>query len=151
MVGVLGLRSLAIAVFAMSAVTVGVSAAHAGPTGAQSELTAITGQGAGKVIVSPTHALQGTFDARVKVNVHGAAPDTTFTVTRAVDIPSDGVCTSTDFAAVAILHASAGGAGAVEFERSGGPPEGSSFDLFLRVIGNDGTVLQSSCMVITVK
>jgi hypothetical protein len=34
----------------------------------------------------------------------------------------------------------------VEFERSGGPT--SSFDLFLRVIGDNGTVLQSGCMIL---
>jgi hypothetical protein len=37
----------------------------------------------------------------------------------------------------------------VEFERSGGPT--TSFDLFLRVIGDDGTVLESACMIITPK
>jgi len=47
---------------------------------------------------------------------------------------------------VATLTTSAGGAGAVEFERSGGPT--IAFDLFLRVIGGDGTVLESECMVI---
>jgi hypothetical protein len=121
------------------------SAAYADPTGAQSTLTAVTGQGVGLVIVSPTSAGQGTFDARVKVTIHDAAPNTTFTVTRAVD-PADGVCTSTEFVTVATLTTSAGGAGAVEFERSGGPT--MSFDLFLRVIGDDGSVLESACMTI---
>jgi hypothetical protein len=107
------------------------------------------GQGTGRVIVSPTSAGQGTFDAQVKVNIHNAAPNTTFTVTRAVDSPADGSCTSTDFVTVATLTTSAGGAGAVEFERSGGPT--TSFDLFLRVIGDDGTILESGCMVITPK
>jgi hypothetical protein len=46
-----------------------------------------------------------------------------------------------DFVTVATLTTSAGGAGAVEFERSGGPT--ISFDLFLRVIGDDGTVLEA--------
>jgi hypothetical protein len=147
----LGWRKVAIAMLMMSAGTVGVTAAHADPTGAQSDLTAVTGQGAGKVVVSPNHSLQGTFDARVKVNIHGAAPNTTFTITRAIDIPSDGVCTSGDYGAVATLTASAGGAGAVEFERNGGPPGLSSFDLSLRVVGDDGSILQSQCMVITVK
>jgi hypothetical protein len=151
MIRAIVLRNLAIAVFAVGAATVGVPSAQADPTGAQSELIAVTGQGVGNVIVSPNHSLHGTFDAHVKVNLHGAAPDTSITITRAVDIPSDGVCTSTDFVTVATLTASAGGAGAVEFERSGGPPEGSSFHLFLRVTGDDGSVLQSGCMVITVK
>jgi hypothetical protein len=123
-------------------------AVQADPTGAQSELTAVTGQGTGRVIVSPTSAGQGIFDAQVKVNIHNAAPNTTFAITRAVDSPADGTCTSTDFVTVATLTTSAGGAGAVEFERSGGT---TSFDLFLRVIGDDGTVLESECMVIIPK
>jgi hypothetical protein len=45
---------------------------------------------------------------------------------------------------------SAGGAGAVEFVRTGGP-EGSTFDLFVRVLGAYGSVLESGCMTITVK
>jgi hypothetical protein len=113
-----------------------------------SALTAVTGQGVGLVIVSPTSAGQGSFDAQVKVNIHDAAPNTTFTVTRAVDAP-DGVCTSTEFVTVATLTTSAGGAGAVEFERGGrGTGPNMPFDLFLRVIGSDGTVLQSGCMTI---
>jgi len=141
-----GLRGIVVAVFAASAGLAATPAAQADPTGAQSDLTAVTGQGVGLVIVSPTSAGQGNFDARVKVNIHDAAPDTTFTVTRAVDSPADDICTSTDFVTVATLQTSAGGAGAVEFERTGGPT--ISFDLFLRVIGSDGTVLQSGCMVI---
>jgi hypothetical protein len=123
-------------------------AVQADPTSAQSELTAVTGQGMGRVIVSPTSAGQGIFDAQVKVNIHNAAPNTTFTVTRAVDSPADGTCTRYDFVTVATLTTSAGGAGAVEFERSGGT---TSFDLFLRVIGDDGTVLESECMIIIPK
>ena len=144
-----GHRGLAVALFVTCAAMAATAVAHADPAGAQSELTAATGQGTGRVIVSPTSAGQGTFDAQVKVNIHNAAPNTTFTVTRAVDSPADGSCTSTDFVTVATLTTSAGGAGAVEFERSGGPT--TSFDLFLRVIGDDGTILESGCMVITPK
>lgn len=144
-----GLRRLVVALFATCAVMAAIPAAQADPTGAQSQLTAVTGQGTGKVVVSPTSAGQGIFEAQVKVNIHDAAPNTTFTVTRAVDLPADGTCTSTDFVTVATLTTSAGGAGAVEFERSGGPT--TSFDLFLRVIGDDGTVLESKCMIILVK
>jgi hypothetical protein len=103
------------------------------------------GAGNGQVIVSPTSANVDTFVAQVKVNIHDAAPNTTFTITRAVDAPADGVCTSTNFGTVATLTTSAGGAGAVEFERTG---PFLNFDLFLRVLGSDGTVLESGCMVI---
>jgi hypothetical protein len=122
-----------------------IPAAQADPTGAQSDLTAVTGQGVGRVIVSPTSAPDANFVAQVEVNIHDAAPNTTFTVIRAVDAPADGICMSTNFGTVATLTTSAGGAGAVEFERTGPL---LNFDLFLRVIGDDGTVLQSECMTI---
>jgi hypothetical protein len=140
------LRGLAVALFLACAAMAAVPAAQADPTGAQSQLTAVTGQGVGKVIVSPTSANVDTFVAQVKVNIHDAAPNTTFTVTRTIDAPpADGVCTSTDFVTVGTLTTSAGGAGAAEFKRAGPLLD---FDLFLRVIGSDGTVLQSRCMII---
>ena len=144
------LRTLLVVLFAACAASIAVPAAQADPTGAQSDLTAVAGQGTGMIIVSPTRAGQGDFVAQVKVNIHDAAPNTVFAITRAVDDPADGICTSTDFVTVATLQTSAGGAGAVEFVRSGGA-EGSKFDLFVRVLGADGSVLQSRCMTITVK
>ncbi len=106
-----GFRGLAVGLFAACAAMIAAPAAQAGPTGAMSALTAVTGQGTGLVIVSPTSEGQGDFDAQVKVNIHDAAPNTTFTITRAVDA-ADGVCTSTDFVPVATLTTSAGGAAA---------------------------------------
>jgi hypothetical protein len=83
----------------------------------------------GKVIVSPTSAKVDNFVAQVKVDIHNSAPNTTFTVTRAVDAPANGICTSTSFGTVATLTTSAGGAGAVEFERTGPLLD---FDLVIR-------------------
>jgi hypothetical protein len=118
--------------------------------GAQSSMSALSGQGVGVAVISPTSALQGTFDAHVAVAIHSAAPNTTFTISRAVDFVADGVCTGTVFVPVATLVTSSGGAGAVEFERIGGPPPGTHFDLLIQAVG-DGTVLDSGCMTITVK
>jgi len=123
-------------------------AAHATPTAVQSALIAVTGHGVGKVIVSPTSSPLDTFVAQVKFNIHDAAPNTAFTITRAVDVPADGVCTSTAFGTVGTLTTSAGGAGAFEDVRSG-PIQ--NFDLFIRVLGDDGSVLESECMVIVAK
>jgi hypothetical protein len=145
MIRAFGLRVLVAALFAASAAMAAIPVAQADPTGAQSDLTAVTGQGVGLVIVSPTSAPDANFVAQVKVAIHDAAPNTTFTVTRAVDATADGVCTSSVFGTVATLTTSAGGAGAVEFARTGAL---LNFDLFLRVIGSDGTVLQSGCMII---
>lgn len=128
---------------------VSTSAARA-EAGTQSELTAITGTGAGRVVVSPTAAGRGTFVAQVTVNIHNAAPNTMFTVTRAIDLIPDGYCTSSAFAPMATLTTSEGGAGAVHFVRESGLVSGTQFDLQLRVIG-DGTILESECMTVTVK
>jgi len=142
-----------VAVLIACAGMIGIPAAAAGPTGAQSELTAVSGQGTGLVDIAPTSAAQGSLDARVTVNVHDAAPNTTFAVTRGGgDATIDGVCTGTVFGQVATLNTSSGGGGAVEFERTNpNSPSGSRFEVMLRLFGSDGTVLQSACMVITVK
>ena len=150
MIRIRGFRSLAGGLVLACAAMIAAPAAQADPTGDMSALTAVKGQGTGLIIVSPTRAGQGDFVAQVKVNIHDAAPNTTFTITRAIDAPAEGVCTSTDFVTVATLQTSAGGAGAVEFVRTGGP-EGLKFNLFIRVLGADGTVLESGCMTITIK
>lgn len=127
----------------------GAPSAQADPAGAQSQLVAVTGHGTGLVIISPTSSLgHGVFDAQVKVNIHDAAPNTSWTVTRAGDFPADGVCNPVVVGTVAHFETSAGGAGAVEFERTGAP---SDFDLQVTVTGADGTVLQSGCMTIHIK
>ena len=144
-----GFRGLAVGLFAACAAMVAAPAAQANPTGDMSALTAVMGHGTGMVIVSPTSAGKGDFVAQVKVNIHGAAPNTTFSVTRALAAPHSGCAELTPFAEVATLTTSAGGAGAVEFVRGGrGSGMTVSFDLMLRVIGTDGTVLQSGCMTI---
>ena len=99
-------------------------------------------------MVSPTSPPDANFVAQVKVVINNATPNTTFTVERAAEGPADGVCTSTAFATVATLTTSPGGAGAVEFKRTG---PGLNFDLFIRVTGSDSSVLQSGCMVIVGK
>jgi hypothetical protein len=146
-------RSAVTTLFTVALAATSLGRAQADPAGAQSELTAVSGQGAGLVTIAPTSAAQGTFDARVTVNVHNSAPNTTFAVTRGGgDGTIDGVCTGTVFGQVATLTTSSGGAGAVEFERTNpNSPSGSQFEVMLRLLGGDGTILQSTCMIITVK
>jgi hypothetical protein len=45
------------------------------------------------------------------------------------------------------------GAGALHFEIQHGAPfiDGVSFDVIWRVIGTDGTILESDCLTVTVK
>lgn len=138
---------------ALSIAGVGSQTATAQP-GTQSDLVALTGQGAGRVLIAPTRADQGTFAAQITVNVHGAAQDTSFTIARAADLVADGICTGTAFAPFpgAVLTTSGGGAGATHIDFHRGAPfvSGVSFDVIFQVAGDDGSVLQSSCMTVTV-
>ena len=123
-------------------------------SGLHSDLTAITGQGAGRVNVEPTARDRSeTFHAQVTVNVHDARPNTTFTVTRFVDQPPDGICTEAGGGVtLGTFTTSEGGAGAFHIERvSPGETPGFQFDLDFQVVGNDGTLLKSGCMTVTQK
>jgi hypothetical protein len=77
---------------ALAAAFVGVARAE---PGTHSQLTAISGQGSGIVEVAPTAMDEGslTFDVQGTVNIHDAAPNTSFTVLRRVDLNPDGICT----------------------------------------------------------
>jgi hypothetical protein len=122
--------------------------------GLQSDLTAITGQGAGHVSVSPTARDRGEiFHAQVTADVHDARPNTTFTVTRFVDQPPNGICTEAGGGlTLGTFTTSEGGAGAFHVERvSPGETPGFQFDLDFHVVGSDGTLLKSGCMTVTQK
>jgi hypothetical protein len=129
--------------------------------GTHSKLTAIAGQGAGIVEVAPTaHDVAGpdTFDVQGTVNVHAAAPKATFTVLRRVDLNPDGVCTGATWLTLPppnepALTTSNGGAGALHFEISRGAPltDGVRFDVQWRLVGSDGSILESDCFTVTVK
>jgi hypothetical protein len=129
--------------------------------GTHSELTAIAGQGAGRVEVSPTAhdvVAPDSFDVQGTVNVHDAAPNTTFTVLRRVDFNPDGVCTGATWMLLPppneqTLTASAGGAGALHFEISRGAPlvDDVRFDVQWRLVGSDGSILESDCLTVQVK
>jgi hypothetical protein len=133
------------------------SVATADP-GMQSRLTAISGTGNGFVEVSPTSKDDGslTFDVQGTVNVHGAAPNTEFTVLRRVDLNPDGNCTGATWLTLPgnpVLTTSAGGAGALHFEIQRSAPfvDGVRFNVIWRAVGTDGTILESDCLTVTVK
>ena len=142
------------------ALLLGTTAALAEP-GTQSELTAISGQGAGFVSVSATSQDHGNLFIENEVNIHDAAPDTSFSVQRAVDFtPADvanGVCAIAPgppfgWITDGTLTTSPGGAGTVHISGSRPPLSGTQFDLILRVLSQDGTqLLMSRCMTVTVK
>jgi hypothetical protein len=121
----------------------------------QSELTAIAGEGSGRVIVSPTAEDDGTFAVEITINIHDAAPDTTFFVRRAPDLNPNGICTGNFIPFTGeTLTSSAGGAGATHFFFERGAPfvSGTRFNVVFQVYTPDGTtILESDCMTITVK
>jgi hypothetical protein len=132
----------------------GVPAAVAEPDGAQAALTAVSGTGSGQVLIAPTAEDQGTFAVEVTVNVHDASPNMTYTVSRAVDLNPDGVCTlASGWLINGPLDTSSAGAGAAHFEVHRGAPfvSGVRFDAEFRVLGADGSELRSECVTVTVK
>jgi hypothetical protein len=129
--------------------------------GTHSRLTAIAGQGAGMVKAAPTaHDVAGpeTFDVQGTVNVHDATPNTAFTVLRRVDLNPNGVCTGAMWLTLPppneqALTTSNGGAGALHFQISRGAPfvDGVRFDVQWRLVGSEGSILESDCFTVTVK
>jgi hypothetical protein len=129
--------------------------------GTHSDLTVITGQGAGIIEVAPTAddvAGPGTFDVQGTVNVRHAAPDTTFTVLCRVDLNPDGVCTGATWlnlpgTPTPALTTSEGGASALHFEIARGAPfiDSVRFDVQWRLVGSDGSILESDCFTVTVQ
>ena len=132
-----------------------------GQPGTHSELTAIAGQGAGRVEVSPTaHDVvgQNTFDVQGTVNVHQAAANTRFTVLRRVDVSPNGICTGPTWINLpppnpSGFTTSSGGGGALHFEITRGAPftDGVRFDVQWRLVGDDGSILESECLTVTVR
>jgi hypothetical protein len=136
------------------ALTIGISSAAAAPDGARAHLTAVSGTGSGLVLIAPTAADHGTFAVQITVNIHGASPDMTYVVSRAVDLNPDGICTlASGWLTNGPLQTSAAGAGAAHFEVHRGAPfvSGVRFDVEFRAVGADGTELRSDCVTITVK
>jgi hypothetical protein len=140
----------------MMALVLFPAAAAADPTGVQASLTAEVGTGSGQVLIAPYAKLHGSFAAEVTINVQGASPDTTYTVTRYPDFPpADGICSRDLTRPTGVLETSAGGAGAAHFDLQlpVGTPfvSGTSFDVVWELVGSDGSQLVSQCVTVTVK
>jgi hypothetical protein len=121
--------------------------------GTQSDLTNIrTGQTNGRVIIASNGGGRGDFRAEVTVNVRDLAPNVPFHVERAIDLTPDGILKDPPdlpFIEIGTITTSNGGAGEAHFVRTGTPAP--RFDVMLKVIGDDGTELDSSVMTVTVK
>lgn len=128
------------------------------------ELVASVGTGTGKVNVTPTAEDDGTFHVQGVVNIHGAAPNTTYRVQRAPDLNVvDVACTGPwisfpipNAGPLVTLTTSPGGAGAAHFELAvgGAFTSGRPFNVRFRVIDdlvNPTSVLVSDCITVVVK
>jgi hypothetical protein len=124
---------------------------YAGGVG-HSELTAITGRGSGQVVVSPVPGGAGSFDVEITVNIHGAEPNTTFSIVRAPDFTPNGVCTGSFVPFGESLTTSEGGSGATHFQfHRDGFAAGVEFDVVFRALGSDGSIPESNCMEVRIK
>lgn len=144
-------RSLALLSLAIATVLGGHSVLAA--KGTQSDLIDVsTGQKHGRVIIAANGGGHGDFRAEVTVNTHDVAPTTTFHVIRAIDLTPDGILKDPPdlpWVEVGTFTTSAGGAGEAHFVRTGTPAP--RFDVMLKVMGDDGTALDSSATTVTVK
>jgi hypothetical protein len=123
--------------------------AQAGSGAASSPLT---GDGSGRIAVALTREDPGTLVAQITANVHNASPNTTYSVQRALDPTADGTCDSLGpFEEVGTLDTNSAGAGAAHIEVHSPAPSGATFDVLFQLVGDDGSVLVSECMTLTVK
>ena len=133
-------RSIRFALLSITGLAVVVAStmttAVAAPDGAQAALTAVSGTGSGLVLIAPTVADQGTFAVEVTVDIHDASPNMAYTVSRAVDLNPDGVCTlASGWLTNGPLTTSPARTGAAHFEVHRGAPfvSGVRFDAEFRV------------------
>jgi len=128
-------------------------------------LTAVVGEGEGVLSISPKGDRPG-FSVEIQVALRNTSPNTTFTLTRAVDFTLDGVCTNTNFVPLplpnpgplVLLTTSPGGAGAAHVSFALDPvqfpqfSEGTTFEVHWDIRATDGSVaLRSDCFRVTVK
>jgi hypothetical protein len=127
------------------------SGAAAGPYTNNSKLTAVSGQGEGGLSITSSAKPGELRKININAHVHDAGAGVTFSVQRGLDVTSDGTCDSLEFAELGTLTTSSGGAGAVHIERLSPSPSGDTFDVLFNLVGDDGSLLVSDCMVITLK
>jgi hypothetical protein len=143
-------RFLGLMVGAAAALALAIPAAA--EQGTQGWLLPLSGQGTGRVIISPTAQEHGEFYAQGEVEVEGVPADTTMTVMRALF--ADGSCSTItkSWAPVApgSFTTSAGGAGHMHFVRDTANLSGTTFYVEFQVSGG-GTVLQTDCIAVYVK
>jgi hypothetical protein len=139
------------------------------------QLYALTGSGEGIANITTTHDTVG-FGAQITINVHGAAPHTTLTASRAPEVfrplTSDGICqraagdypwngvdypvapaftTFISDGAPVTLTTNSAGSGSVHFDLDvPAVPDGTVFDVMVRLVGAD-TELRTDCFTVNTK
>jgi hypothetical protein len=123
--------------------------AQAGSGAASSPLT---GDGSGRISVALTREDQGTLVAQITANVQNASPNTLYSVQRALDSTADGTCDSLGpFEEQGTLNTNSAGAGGAHIEVHSPAPSGATFDVLFQLVGDDGSLLVSECMTLTVR
>jgi hypothetical protein len=88
----------------------------------------------------------------VTASIQGAAPNTVFTVQRALDPTPTGTCDSLgSYDVQGTLTVNGTGSGAAHLEKETSAPSGFTFDVLFQYVGSDGSLLQSDCLTLTVK
>ena len=128
------------------------ASAFAGSSSATSPITAVSGSGSGTMVVAMSSRNHGTFVGEIAASIHGAAPNTVFTVQRALDPTPTGTCDSLgSYEVQGTLSVNSAGSGAVHLEKETPAPSGFTFDVLFQYVGSDGSLLQSDCLTLTVK
>jgi len=133
-------------------IAAGAGSALAGPFSDNSDLTAISGQGAGHLTITSTAKPGELRTINIIASVHQAGSNVTFSVQRGLDTTSDGTCDSlAPYEELGTLTTSEGGGGAVQIERLSPSPSGDTFDVQFQLVGDDGSVLVTECMTVTLQ
>jgi len=145
-------RILAVCVAAVAIMATLASAALAGSSSATSPITAVSGSGSGTMAAAMSSRNHGTFVGEITANIQGAAPNTVFTIQRALDTTPTGTCDSLGaYEVQGTLSVNGNGAGAVHLEKETPAPSGFTFDVLFQYVGSDGSLLQSNCWPLSEK
>jgi len=145
-------RTLAVSTAAVVATLLSAGAALAGSSSGTSPITAVTGSGTGTMAVAMSSKNHGTFVGEITASIQNAAPNTVFTIQRALDTTPTGTCDSLGaYEVQGTLTVNDAGSGAVHLEKETPAPSGFTFDVLFQYVGSDGSLLQSNCLTLTVK
>ncbi len=145
-------RLLFVSTAAVAGLAMFAAAALAGSSSATSPITAVVGSGSGVMAVAMNSSDHGTFVGEITASIQDATPDAVFRVQRALDDTPTGRCDSLGaYELQGTLAVNDVGAGAAHLEKRSQAPSGTTFDVLFQFVGDDGSLLESNCLTLTVK